>query len=525
MPVIWRSWEDSCRVIPHPKADIPKMRPLPFPQPNRIRKDRAARDRGCHPRKGPIGSSDIKSSVNTYLRQAYPKSMFWWSSSLSGNQGYAAQVCYERLGCFEDTVPWAGTLERPIGKLPWPPERINTNFILYTKQNPNTFQKISALNPSSILTSNYKGNKTTRFIVHGFIDKGDENWLKDMCKLMMQIEDVNCICVDWQGGSRTGYVQSSQNIRVVAAEIVYLIKYLQSYYNQTPTDFHVIGHSLGAHCAGEVGRKIRGLGRITGLDPAEAYFQNTDNLVRLDASDAVFVDVIHTDSAPMVPYLGLGMSQAVGHLDFYPNGGEHMPGCDKNIISQIVDLDGIWEGTRDFVACNHLRSYKYYADSILNPDGFVGYKCNSMEDFVAGKCFPCPIGGCPVMGHHSPTFKVPAGVENMKFYLNTGDVRPFMRWRYRVTVTIIGDRGVSGTLKVSLYGTKGNTRQHEIAKTKLKPGSTYSAYIDTEVDVGEVQKVKFIWDNNQINPLLPKLGAQVLVLQRGKDRQVYVDLF
>ncbi|XP_041124925.1 inactive pancreatic lipase-related protein 1-like [Polyodon spathula] len=445
---------------------------------------------------------------------------FWIAAVFLFGTVYTAQVCYERLGCFEDTVPWAGTLERPIGKLPWPPERINTNFILYTKQNPNTFQKISALNPSSILTSNYKGNKTTRFIVHGFIDKGDENWLKDMCKLMMQIEDVNCICVDWQGGSRTGYVQSSQNIRVVAAEIVYLIKYLQSYYNQTPTDFHVIGHSLGAHCAGEVGRKIRGLGRITGLDPAEAYFQNTDNLVRLDASDAVFVDVIHTDSAPMVPYLGLGMSQAVGHLDFYPNGGEHMPGCDKNIISQIVDLDGIWEGTRDFVACNHLRSYKYYADSILNPDGFVGYKCNSMEDFVAGKCFPCPIGGCPVMGHHSPTFKVPAGVENMKFYLNTGDVRPFMRWRYRVTVTIIGDRGVSGTLKVSLYGTKGNTRQHEIAKTKLKPGSTYSAYIDTEVDVGEVQKVKFIWDNNQINPLLPKLGAQVLVLQRGKDRQV-----
>lgn len=38
------------------------------------------------------------------------------------------------------------------------------------------------------------------------------------------------------------------------------------------------------------------------------------------------------------------MSQAVGHLDFYPNGGESMPGCEKNIISQIVDIDGIWEG-------------------------------------------------------------------------------------------------------------------------------------------------------------------------------------
>lgn len=38
------------------------------------------------------------------------------------------------------------------------------------------------------------------------------------------------------------------------------------------------------------------------------------------------------------------MSQNVGHLDFFPNGGEEMPGCQKNILSQIVDLDGIWEG-------------------------------------------------------------------------------------------------------------------------------------------------------------------------------------
>lgn len=38
------------------------------------------------------------------------------------------------------------------------------------------------------------------------------------------------------------------------------------------------------------------------------------------------------------------MSQVVGHLDFFPNGGKEMPGCQKNALSQIVDIDGIWEG-------------------------------------------------------------------------------------------------------------------------------------------------------------------------------------
>ncbi|CAF1034950.1 unnamed protein product [Rotaria sordida] len=62
-------------------------------------------------------------------------------------------------------------------------------------------------------------------------------------------------------------------------------------------DFHVIDHSLGSYIAGCAGKRVVGLGRISGLDPTGPYFENTDPAVRLDPTDALFVDVIHTDGA------------------------------------------------------------------------------------------------------------------------------------------------------------------------------------------------------------------------------------
>ncbi|XP_058155592.1 pancreatic lipase-related protein 2 [Dasypus novemcinctus] len=432
------------------------------------------------------------------------------------------EICYGYLGCFSDEEPWAGIMQRPLKLFPWAPKDIDTRFLLYTNENANNYQLITATDPATIKASNLRLERKTRFIIHGFIDKGEESWLSDMCKKMFKVEAVNCICVDWKRGSRAPYTQAVHNIRVVGAEIAFLVQELQTQLGYDPDDVHLIGHSLGAHAAAEAGRRLGGrAGRITGLDPAEPCFQGTPEEVRLDPSDALFVDVIHTDSAPIIPSLGFGMSQKVGHLDFYPNGGKQMPGCQKNILSTIIDINGIWEGTRDFVACNHLRSYKYYASSILNPDGFLGYPCASYDKFEEGSCFPCPIEGCPKMGHYADQFKEKTSAVGQTFFLNTGDSGNFTRWRYKVSVTLSGGKKVSGYFRIALYGSNGNSKQYEIFKGSLKPDASYTRDIDVDLYVGKIQKVKFLWNNHVINLFRPRLGASQITVQSGEDGTEY----
>ncbi|XP_075390086.1 pancreatic triacylglycerol lipase isoform X2 [Tenrec ecaudatus] len=442
--------------------------------------------------------------------------LIWTLSMLLGTVA-GKEICFPRLGCFSDDAPWAGIVERPLKILPWTPKDVNTRFLMYTNENPNNFQEIVA-DPEIIGGSNFRADRKTRFIIHGFVDKGEENWLSNMCRNLFQVESVNCICIDWKSGSRTGYTQASQNIRVVGAEIAYFLEVLQASFGYSPSEVHIIGHSLGAHAAAEAGRRFNGtIARITGLDPAEPCFEGTPELVRLDPSDAMFVDVIHTDAAPVIPNMGFGMTQTVGHLDFFPNGGKQMPGCQKNILSQIVDIEGIWEGTRDFVACNHLRSYKYYSDSIVTPNGFAGFSCDSYSLFTANKCFPCPEEGCPQMGHYADRFPGKTDGVDRKFYLNTGDASNFARWRYKVSVTLSGKK-VRGQVLVSLFGSEGNSKQYEIFKGSLQPTYTHSNEIDSDVDVGDLQKVKFIWTNNVINPTLPRVGASKIVVERNDGK-------
>eukprot|EP00079_Xenopus_tropicalis_P031729 XP_017945500.1 PREDICTED: pancreatic triacylglycerol lipase-like [Xenopus tropicalis] len=353
-----------------------------------------------------VGSFSTEPATNfRYLMEELSMSEIWRHQHPRGS------VCYGDLGCFTDEPPWGGTAERPLGLLPMSPEAINTRYFLVTRENPDYFQEI--ISHSSVSTSNFKPNRKTRFIIHGFVNTAERGWQMEMC---------------------------------------------QKNYDYSPSMIHIIGHSLGAHVAGEAGKRVPGIARISGLDPAGPLFQNTPPEVRLDPTDADFVDAIHTDTSPLIPKIGLGMAQSVGHLDFFPNGGQTMPGCGSNIITRLLDIEELWGGADNYLACNHLRSYKYYTESIRTPDAFVAFPSDTYEAFMKGTGFPCPSTGCPLMGYYAG-FYGRGTLSGLPLYLNTGDVSPYARWRYKVTVKTSGTLSFMGDMKVTLHRLKRNSKE------------------------------------------------------------------
>ncbi|XP_075071208.1 pancreatic lipase-related protein 2-like isoform X2 [Mixophyes fleayi] len=427
----------------------------------------------------------------------------------------AEEVCYGKLGCFRNGPPYSGTLERPISRLPWSPEVIGTQFLLFSQENPNFFEVVSAANVSA---SNFKTSRKSCFIIHGFLDNGYERWIIDMCKTLLQVSDLNCFSVSWSGGSHALYTQAANNVRVVGAELSLFIKDLVDNHGYHLANVYLIGHSLGAHVAGEAGKRRPGIARITGLSPAGPYFEDTPPEVRLNHADAVFVDAIHSDGTSIIANLGFGgfgMMEPVGHLDFYPNGGKHMPGCAK-VHFVHYDIDDIIAGIDEKVICNHQRSHQFFQESIIRPDGFISYRGPSYSAFQEGAGFPCSNGSCSMMGYYADVYHRDPSTRQ-KFYLNTGNADNFLRWRYNVAVNIAGTEIALGSFAISLCGRNGCSRQYEIHDGFIHPGTSYSTFLDVENDVYPVMKVIFVWHKDALYFLNPELGASDVTVQYGPN--------
>ncbi|XP_060083633.1 pancreatic lipase-related protein 2-like [Ylistrum balloti] len=372
------------------------------------------------------------------------------ATSLRHDRTKRSSHCYGDLGCFSNEYPFNNS----DGALPLSPSQIRPTFLLFSERSiPSAPFRLVRNDRHNLWTSGFEASLPTKIIIHGFTQNGNVPWAHDMMSELIRKERMNVIIVDWGRGSGFPYTQAVANTRVVGAEVAAMISYLNTAAGTTNSQYHLIGHSLGAHVCGYVGEIVRGLGRITGLDPAEPNFEDTPVEVRLDSNDANFVDVIHTDGSEFDTISGYGMKMPCGDMDFYPNGGRNQPGCTHETWTNVVShLELGPQAVGGMLACSHDRSIYLFTESINGRSCTLkGHPCQSYEDFVVGRCFSCGNQPCPSMGYHADSFRARG-----KFYLATTDSPPYCGNFYQVTVqfgpTMATDHG---ELHLRILGTSG----------------------------------------------------------------------
>ncbi|KAG7212402.1 hypothetical protein KM043_012720 [Ampulex compressa] len=422
--------------------------------------------------------------------------------------------CFEPYGCFYIGAPWSGE-NRPVSTFPARPDSINPRYVLYTRDFLDRPLELKIDKFDTIRAAPLRKKGHFYIIIHGFLDNGDKTWVMRTMKELLRREDCNVVIVNWIGGAGPPYTQAVANTRLVGAMTARLAAQVIEVGGIAPSRIHCIGHSLGAHTAGYVGYTLRvryghHLGRITGLDPAEPHFSNTSPMVRLDPTDATFVTAIHTDCNPFISG-GLGITQPVAHIDFYPNGGRNQPGCNEGVLNSItLERGSFFRGIKRFLGCNHIRSYEYFIESINSQCPFLAVPCSSWNKFEEGGCFDCVNQYCPRFGLDAQPGNYHASV-----YLMTGAEKPFCKAHYRVTINIsktdesLDHGGEVGMFVVRLIDRKGERMEKMQLSPNSKyyePGSTHTLVLPGEM-IRKLEEVEISWEyqTSMFNPLTWRL--------------------
>ncbi|KXJ71491.1 hypothetical protein RP20_CCG020420 [Aedes albopictus] len=383
-------------------------------------------------------------------------------------------VCYGELGCFEETAY--------LEMLPSPPEEIDTKFFVYSAKHRSEkpileffYDEIAKTNngttpppppptppPQSTPASKAANNNgtatpvkhryapqkifekfgslenvTARAIIHGFGSSCTHVWVYEMRTALMAVEDCIVICMDWENGATLpNYVRAAANTRLVGRQLAYLLKGLEEHNKLNMSRVHLIGFSLGSHVAGFAGMELKGLQRITGLDPAGPLFEAQHPHARLDDTDAGFVDVIHSNGENLI-LGGLGSWQPMGKVDFYPNGGRVQHGCSNLFVGAVTDI--IWAPPASVEGrslCNHRRAYKFFIDSVAPKCLFPAFPCDNYENFLKGECFSCSrvengteSSVCGNMGYYADR-----SIGRGQLYLKTREEEPFCAHQYKLEI-------------------------------------------------------------------------------------------
>ncbi|CAH0383946.1 unnamed protein product [Bemisia tabaci] len=267
------------------------------------------------------------------------------TDSVNGNN----TRCYDQLGCLDLGPPWY-TPKRLV-PVPGSIEDVGTDFQLFSRHFEGSVVVNEWPNVSIERNVNVTFNLPIVVIIHGFYASAKGDWLHELKDAYLEKKDVNVLIVDWsEGAAPPKYLLAVSNTRVVAREISRVLRYF-SKQGANLSETHCIGHSLGAHICGYVAKELKAEGTLikecTGLDAAQPGFELADESVRLHEGDAKFVVGIHTNAAPLIPFLGFG------------------------IMRQFV--------VAEHSACSHGRACLYYIEAIKGPCVFWGQRLPDIE--------------------------------------------------------------------------------------------------------------------------------------------------
>ena len=270
---------------------------------------------------------------------------------------------------------------------------------------PNQWQLYTVANLHTVFTHPAFNNARTTTLYHyGFTQTEDTDNVVDVINSYTATGDANFFLIY--------YLRTATNVVTNAREIGDALadSYIRLCDAGVPAArLHLVGFSLGAQIQAIASKTVQTrtnrrlvVGRLTGLDPGQIQAVLIPLIGRLSASDAAFVDSIHTEG------VGFGDHQSIGHVNFMVNGGLAQPFC-TSIINTIAQT------------CSHNFAPTAWAESVRARSGiFPSLPCASWANFVAGNCNSAtPIGN---MGKHGT-----ATTLRGSYFLRTNNAAPFSR--------------------------------------------------------------------------------------------------
>ncbi|ODN01799.1 Pancreatic triacylglycerol lipase [Orchesella cincta] len=259
----------------------------------------------------------------------------------------------------------------------------NVKFALFTRNHPSNAQKIQLHDRSSIEASDFKADKPTKLIIHGFSDVGAlGEWVTNIKDAYLATSEANVIIADFS--SFETFLLFWTNLPVFASKrIADLVTFLELTAGAPRESFHLIARSWGTHVAGVTGRLLQGrVGRITGLEPEARVYGSVLPDYKLISSDAQFVDIVHVNGRRYFFHGSrFGLTPPSGHVDIYPNYSERSSGCATQYGRQSGDTGRLQAGF-----CQRGRGVTYFTDSIKYPQSHQMCQCPSFTQYKSGNC-------------------------------------------------------------------------------------------------------------------------------------------